>query len=268
MVEPQPSQNGSQGEATELQWPDDEATLILHENATAELRSHRQAADTAELAAINAGYAAEARRYGALERTLWHWKCFTFFVLAVCGSQLVLIAYLAWKQSYIHTYVQVVQVNGEGKVQMLGIPQDLLDFSVEDTMWLDMLSQWVRYWRWIGTDTEMAQAQWQWLYAHACGMATRQLKAWEEDMQPFTPTDREVIVNITARSKMAAPNPASYQVAWTESSKKKYEPAVVTHYTGTFTVSRKRPEKDWEARHNLGGLCVQALSYDVQLVGK
>jgi type IV secretory pathway TrbF-like protein len=178
----------------------------------------------------------------------------------------LLLGVIVWQwldHRHVQAFVQVVQVDDQGKVIQIGIPHDLLAYAPPDGVWIDMLGEWVRRIRWRGTDPVLARAQWAWVYRHTCGQARRILQTLEEREQPFKPGKKLTAVEL--RSITKTPVPASYQVLWAETSTEPASPSVKTAlWTGTFSVGRIQLSTLADALDNRLGLCVSAFDVNPQ----
>jgi type IV secretory pathway TrbF-like protein len=148
-------------------------------------------------------------------------------------------------------------VDEKGQMVQLGIPQDLLAYTPDDAIWLDMLARWVRWVRWRGSDPTLARREWTSAYRHTCSPARRLLQAMEEKEQPFKPSKKLTAVELKSITK--TPAPQSYQVLWSESTTDGVLPSVATTmWTGTFSTGRIQLKTLVEALDNRLGLCVTA----------
>jgi len=69
------------------------------------------------------------------------------FALALLAVVVVLLGWNLWlwlDYCKMQAFVQVVQVDDKGKLLQVGIPQDLLAYTLPDGVWIDMLGEWVR----------------------------------------------------------------------------------------------------------------------------
>src|SRR5215813_4283137 len=175
-------------------------------------------ASAAEVERIQHVYREIERRDGAAQ---WHaalWFRFACLLAVVLLDALSVIAYLALKANQVQAFVQPVQITEEGKMILVGIPQDLLAYQPEDSQWMDMLAQWVTKRRWKGDDDAMKRTRndWAWLYRHTCGAASKFLEGEEVHEQPFKPSKTRASIEITSITKTTTPE--SYQVVWHEVS--------------------------------------------------
>ena len=117
-------------------------------------------ASAAEVARIQQVYREIERRDGAAN---WHaalWFRFACVLAVVLMVSLAAVVYLAVKASKVQAFVQPVQITEEGKMVLIGVPKDLLDYQPDDSQVMDMLAQWVVKRRWKGDeDTYEANAQ-------------------------------------------------------------------------------------------------------------
>ena len=202
------------------------------------------------------------RRDGAAQ---WHtalWFRFSCLLAALLLVSLSAVVFLAMKASRVQAFIQPVQITDEGKMILVGIPQDLLAYQPDDGQWMDMLAQWIMKRRWKGDDEAMKRTRndWGWLYRHTCGAASRVLQGEESTEHPFTPTKQRTSVEITSITRTATPR--SYQVVWHEVSVGKDTATLhAQDFLGTFTVGRLKPTTLTDAMDNRLGICVNG--YDV-----
>ena len=214
---------------------------------------------------IEQAYTEIQRRDSSSEQRTWRAERLT---LALLGLLTLTIGVGLWL--YVHgrtvqAFVQVVQLDDTGRLVQLGIPQDLLRYTPPDGVWMDMLSQWIRYVRWRSPDPTptVAKTQWAWTYRHTCSEARRLLQAVEDKEKPFQPSKKLVAVEIKSITKTAAPE--SYQVLWTETSTDRTNPTVKTEmWSATFSVGRYRPPTLADTLENRLGLCVNAFNLTIQ----
>jgi len=159
--------------------------------------------------------------------------------------------------------VQTVQVTEEGKLGQLGQPADLYDYTPPDAAYLEMASQWVRWVRWRGEDTNMLHAQWAWAYRHTCGTALKALKQYEKVEKPFVPGKKKVGVDVKSVTKTA--HPESYHVIWEENITEMNAPTVKTQqWSATLTVGRIVLKRMDEVLDNRLGICVTGYDWAEQ----
>jgi type IV secretory pathway TrbF-like protein len=212
---------------------------------------------------IEQAYREIQRRDERAEYRTWRMERFALALLAVI---VVLVAVLVWafvNYRKVQAFVQVVQVDDQGKVVHLGVPEDLLAYTPPDGLWMDMLGEWVRRVRWREEDNTHAKDQWKWVYRHTCGQARRLLQALEEKEQPFKLSKKLQTVELQSVTK--TPVPESYQVLWTERSTERSAPMVkVEHWVGTFSVGRMHLPELSDVLDNRLGLCVTAFDVSRQ----
>jgi type IV secretory pathway TrbF-like protein len=241
---------------------DTETPGYLNASGSVDHLARIEDASAAEVERIKHVYHEIERRDGAAQ---WHaslWCRFSCVLAVVLMLALSVIVYLAVKASQVQAYVQPVQLTEEGKMILVGMPQDLLAYAPEDSQWMDMLAQWVTKRRWRGDDEAMKRTRndWAWLYRHTCGYGSKLLTHDEEKEQPFKPSKGRVSIEITSITKTTTPE--SYQVVWHEVSVDKLASTLKEQdYIGTFTVGRVRPKTLAEAMDNRLGLCVNG--YDL-----
>ena len=212
---------------------------------------------TTELERLDTWYRIISQRDGTAERRVWHWQ------LLAAALVVIVLGVGIWDhlspRAEVKAFVQVVQVNEEGQVINLGLPQDLLAYTPQDAQWLDMLSEWVRRVRWRGTDVVMAQADWNWARAHLCGVQAKNLvDEMEKREKPFAQMGKRLVA-VAIKAATATPAPSTYHVFWEEISTETTAQRV-KHYTGTFTVSRMQPATQAVLLQNRLGLCITALN--------
>jgi type IV secretory pathway TrbF-like protein len=219
-------------------------------------------ASAAEVERINHVYREIERRDGAANwhAALWfRFACLLAVVLIVCISAIV---YFAMQASKVQAFVQPVQITDEGKMVLIGVPKDLLDYQPEDSQVMDMLAQWVTKRRWRGDEEgyKRTRNDWSWLYRHSCGYGSKLLAHDEVTEQPFKPSKVRASIEIKSITKTATPE--SYQVVWHEVTVDKLASTLKEQdYIGTFTVGRVRPKNLSEAIDNRLGMCVNG--YDL-----
>jgi type IV secretory pathway TrbF-like protein len=216
---------------------------------------------TTEIERLETWYRIISERDGAAERRVWHWQL-------VCAALVIIALGVGiWDhlspRAEVKAFVQVVQVNEDGRVVHLGLPQDLLSYQPQEAQWLDMLSEWVRRVRWRGSDAIMAQANWNWARAHLCGGPVKDLvDAMERREKPFTDLGKRLVA-VEIKAATATPAPATYHVFWEETSTE-HTVQRVKQYTGTFTVARLQPATQAVLLQNRLGLCITALNISEQ----
>lgn len=216
---------------------------------------------TTELERLETWYRIISERDGTAERRVWHWQLVSAALLVTT------LAVGIWDhlrpRTDVKAFVHTVQVNEEGRVINLGVPQDLLSYQPQEAQWLDMLSEWVRRVRWRGTDPVMAQANWNWARAHLCGLQVKTLvDEMEKRDKPFTDLGKRLVA-VEIKAATATPAPSTYHVFWEETSTESTVQRVKP-YTGTFTVGRFEPPNQAVLMQNRLGLCITALNISEQ----
>ena len=224
--------------------------------------SRVQDASAAEVARIQQVYREIERRDGAAN---WHaalWFRFACLLAVVLIVAISAIVYFAMQASKVQAFVQPVQITEEGKMVLVGLPKDLLDYQPEDAQVMDMLAQWVTKRRWRGDEQDFKRTRndWAWLYRHSCGSGSKLLAHDEVTEQPFKPSKMRASIEIKSMTKTATPE--SYQVVWHEVTVDKLASTLKEQdYIGTFTVGRVRPKNLSEAIDNRLGMCING--YDI-----
>jgi type IV secretory pathway TrbF-like protein len=219
-------------------------------------------ASAAEVERINHVYREIERRDGAAQ---WHaalWFRFACLLAVVLLVAITAIVYFAMQASRVQAFVQPVQITEEGKMVLVGIPKDLLDYQPEDSQVMDMLAQWVTKRRWRGDEEgyKRTRNDWAWLYRHSCGYGSKLLANDEVKEQPFKPS--KVKASIEIKSITRTTTPESFQVGWHEVTVDKLASTLKEQdYIGTFTIGRVRPKTLAEAIDNRLGMCVNG--YDL-----
>jgi len=214
-------------------------------------------ASAAEVERINHVYREIERRDGAAQ---WHaalWCRFACLLAVVLIVAITAIVYFAMQASRVQAFVQPVQITEEGKMVLIGIPKDLLDYQPEESQVMDMLAQWVTKRRWRGDEEgyKRTRNDWAWLYRHSCGYGSKLLANDESKEQPFKPSKVKASIEIKSITKTATPE--SWQVVWHEVTVDKLASTLREQdYIGTFTVGRVRPKTIAEAIDNRLGMCV------------
>jgi len=216
-----------------------------------------QDASQAEIDRVKRVYHEIERRDGAAN---WHaalWFRFACLLAVVVIVALSAIVYFATMASRVQAFVQPVQITEEGKMVLVGMPKDALDYQPEEAEWMDMLAQWVTKRRWRGDEEgyKRTRNDWSWLYRHSCGYGSKLLAHDEVTEQPFKPSRLKASIEIKSITKTTTPE--SYQVVWHEVTVDKLAATLKeVDYVGTFTVGRLRPKTITEAMDNRLGICV------------
>ena len=216
-----------------------------------------QDASQAEIDRVKRVYHEIERRDGAAN---WHaalWFRFACLLGVVVIVALSAIGYFATMASRVQAFVQPVQITEEGKMVLVGMPKDALDYQPEEAEWMDMLAQWVTKRRWRGDEEgyKRTRNDWSWLYRHSCGYGSKLLAHDEVTEQPFKPSRLKASIEIKSITKTTTPE--SYQVVWHEVTVDKLAATLKeVDYVGTFTVGRLRPKTITEAMDNRLGICV------------
>jgi type IV secretory pathway TrbF-like protein len=219
-------------------------------------------ASAAEVERINHVYREIERRDGAAN---WHaalWFRFACLLAVVLIVAISAIVYFAMQASKVQAFVQPVQITDEGKMVLVGLPKDLLDYQPEESQVMDMLAQWVTKRRWRGDEEgyKRTRNDWAWLYRHTCGYRSKLLAHDEATEQPFKLSKVRASIEIKSITKTATPE--SFQVVWHEVTVDKLASTLKEQdYIGTFTVGRVRPKNLSEAIDNRLGMCVNG--YDL-----
>ena len=240
---------------------DNDTPLRLDASGYVDQLARLEDASAAEVERIQHVYREIERRDGAAQ---WHaalWFRFACLLAVVLIVAISAVVYFAMQASKVQAFVQPVQITEEGKMILVGIPQDLLAYQPDDAPWMDMLAQWVTKRRWRGDDEAMKRTRndWAWLYRHTCGAGSKFLEGEEVHEQPFKPTPKRSSIDIKSITKTDTPQ--SYQVFWHEVSIDKVASTLKEQdYIGTFTVGRLKPKTLAEALDNRLGICVNGFS--------
>ena len=214
-------------------------------------------ASAEEVERIRAVYREIERRDGAAN---WHaalWFRFACLLAVVLIVAISAVVYFAMQASKVQAFVQPVQITDEGKMVLVGLPKDLLDYQPEDSQVIDMLAAYVIKRRWRGDDESMKRPRndWSWLCMHSCGYGSKVLAADELKEAPFKASGKRASIEIKSITKTATPE--SWQVLWHEVAvDKQISTLREQDFVGTFTVGRVRPKTLAEAMDNRAGLCV------------
>jgi type IV secretory pathway TrbF-like protein len=212
---------------------------------------------TGELERLEKAYQIIQRRDGAAERRAFQWRMFAYALVAA------LVGLGIWdhldRREALQGFVQVVQVNDEGEVVKVGVPQDLMAYEPSDGQYLDMLAEWVRQVQWRGSDKVATQFNWNWARAHLCGGPVKRLMdAHEKHVKPFENVGKK-LTSIEITHATRTPVPQTYHLLWNEiTSEASVE--TVHPWMGTFTVSRLKPATQAVLLMNHLGLCISAFS--------
>ena len=219
-------------------------------------------ASAAEVERIQHVYREIERRDGAAQwhAALWfRFACLLAVVLIVAVSAVV---YFAMAASRVQVFIQTVQLTENGKMVLIGLPEDLLKYQPEDSAYMDLIASYVTKRRWRGDDDTMKRTRndWAWLYRHSCGLASKTLANDEIKEMPFKPSKMRASIEIKSITKTATPE--SFQILWHEVTVDKLASTLKeADYVGTFTVGRLRPKNLSEVIDNRLGLCVSG--YDL-----
>jgi type IV secretory pathway TrbF-like protein len=228
------SGNGSLPEATTAQWTQAEATLdtILEQ-------------DTAQ------------------EKRAWNWQLIAFGTMLTTLASMGL-AYVGWlTRPEVMPFVQLVQVDDQGKAQMIGDPLRVDVYRPQEAEWSRMLGEWVLRFRWRGVDKPQAQQAWTWLEMYSCGAAREQLQKYievEKPMEQLGVRKRQLTLKNIFKSDM----PHAWTVLWEEMEITGPQAPVTTVNSGTFTVGRRKVANTAMRLHNPLGLCVTGFHWGVQ----
>src|SRR5882724_494770 len=170
---------------------------------------------TTELQGLEAAYRIIQQRDGTAERRAWHWQVTA--MLALVG----LIGVGVWdhldRRGRIEPFVQTVVQQDDGTLVSLGVPQTLLAYEPHEAVWIQMVGEWIKRYRWRGKDAVLAQADMAWVQYHTCGMEARRLlndeqRGWKPEQVGKT------LVQVELKSVTHTPSPLSYQVLWKETT--------------------------------------------------
>src|SRR5215831_5617972 len=209
---------------------------MLHATGYVDQLRRIEDASAAEVERIQHVYREIERRDGAAQwhAALWfRFACLLAVVLIVAVSAIV---YFAMQASRVQAFVQPVQITEEGKMVLVGVPKDLLDYQPEDSAYMDLIAQYVTKRRWKGDDDTMKRTRndWAWLYRHSCGYGSKLLANDEIKEQPFKPSKMRASIEMKSITKTATPE--SYQVVWNEVTVDKGASTLKEQsYVGTFT---------------------------------
>jgi type IV secretory pathway TrbF-like protein len=221
--------------------------------APAEVTAHLK-----ELASIQAAYDTLQQRDGTAERRARNWQVVALF--AIGGLILTGIWDHFDKRKVPQPFVQTVQVTDTGKVQNVGMPIELMDYTPQEEQWRDMLGYWVQFRRWRSGEPIVTQRDWAWIYAHTCGKARELLNQEEKKDKPLDPLQKKQ-VSVAIESVTKSPAPLNYQVLWQETTLDPAAGISTRPYSGTFVVARYQPPNQAALMLNRLGLCVSA--YDI-----
>jgi type IV secretory pathway TrbF-like protein len=214
----------------------------------------RETQDFSQLEALVRCYEVLRQRDGKAEAKAWWWQC---IALALVGV-VVIVSILDHlnPRKVPDPFIQVVQVDDEQRVMMIGYPTRLQDYQPHDKEWEEMIGEWIRIVRWRGKDEVVAQIDYDWAYLHTCGDATKLLKEYEKQEKPFELGKKTVQVEIKNFNKTPGTN--TYTVLWKET---KIEPGAapkIESYSGVFSTGRWTPTTQADLIRNNRGLCITA----------
>lgn len=209
----------------------------------------------------------QARAERARQRDDEKWQTWRWYRMAMCllVTWLITLGIVVWQgmtHRDVQAFVQVVHIE-EGRIVQLGVPEKLLAYEPPESVYMDMLAQWVRAVQWRSHDSTVTKEQWAWAYRHTCGAAQQMLATKEERDKPFA--GDSVIASVEIKSVTKTPAPQSYQVLYTERRIEKNMPSVrESTWTGTFTVGRYHPRAMSDILVNRLGVCVTAFDFSEQ----
>lgn len=218
-----------------------------------------------EIERLETAYRIIQQRDGTAERRAFQWK------ILACTLVVMLLGLGIWdhldRRQTLQGFVQVVQVNEDGKVVNVGVPQDLMSYQPSDSQYLDMLSEWVRKVQWRGSDKVAQEFNWNWARAHLCGGPVQRLMdAHEKHIKPFDNVGKK-LTSIEITHATRTPVPQTYHLLWNEiTSEASVE--TVRPWMGTFTVGRMKPQTQTVKLMNHMGLCIAAFSLSPVQLGE
>jgi type IV secretory pathway TrbF-like protein len=199
----------------------------------------------------------------AQERRAWNWQLIAFGTLALAVASMGL-AYVGWfTRPEVIPFVQLVQVDDQGKTQVTGAPLRVEDYTPQDAEWSRMLGEWVLRFRWRGVDKPQAQQAWTWLEMYSCGAAREQLQKYidvEKPLEQLGVRKRQLTLKNIFKSDM----PHAWTVLWEELEINGPQAPVTTQNSGTFTVGRRKVASTAMWLHNPLGVCVTGFHWGVQ----
>jgi len=215
----------------------------------------------AEIQALETAYRVIQQRDGTAERRARDWKVTA--LLALLG----LIGVGVWdhldRRGRIEAFVQTVAQQDDGTLVSLGVPQTLLAYEPHEAVWIEMVGEWIKRYRWRGKDAVLAQADMAWVQYHTCGMEARRLL--NEEHRNWKPEQvGKTLVQVELKSVTKTPSPLSYQVLWKETTIPKALPPQEKMYTATLTTGRTSPASQEMLMSNRLGTCVTAWNLSEQ----
>jgi type IV secretory pathway TrbF-like protein len=216
---------------------------------------------TTELQGLEAAYRIIQQRDGTAERRAWSWQVTA--ILALVG----LIGVGVWdhvdRRGKIEPFVQVVVQQDDGSLVSLGVPQTLLAYEPHEAVWVEMVGEWIKRYRWRGKDAVLARADTDWLQYHTCGMEAQRVLT--EEQRGWKPEHvGKVLAMVELKSVTKTPSPLSYQVLWKETTIPKALPPQEKMYTATLTTGRTTPASQEMLMQNRLGTCVTAFNLSEQ----
>src|SRR5215813_11308526 len=117
---------------------DNDTPLRLDASGFVDHLARLEDASAAEVERIQHVYREIERRDGAAQ---WHaalWCRFACLLAVVLIVAISAIVYFAMQASKVQAFVQPVQITEDGKMVLVGLPKDLLDYQPEDSQVMDM----------------------------------------------------------------------------------------------------------------------------------
>ena len=161
----------------------------------------------------------------------------------------------------VQGFVQVAQVDENQRIQFVGWPQRIEEYTPEEGQWRYMLQEFITHLRWRSPDMRMTQEAWKWLDLYTCGAGRQHLKMIFDQEKPFEPNALKVELDVKNIARTEAP--AAFYVFWDELRIKGSEESQKVTQTATITVGRRKVNSHQMRLHNPYGLCVTGFSMGV-----
>jgi type IV secretory pathway TrbF-like protein len=154
-------------------------------------------------------------------------------------------------------FVQTVQVDEAGTVQLLGVPKEMMEYTPQDGQWLKMLAEYVIHLRWQSTDLVQMDTVWKpngWLDLYTCGVARQLLKAEYDEVMAGRAKKVKVSLELSNITKIDIP--MAFNAQWDEFRVEGSSTGKKSNKSWTFSVGRRPVDSIHMRKFNPFGLCV------------
>lgn len=195
--------------------------------------------------------------------TLWHAKLLIGGLIVIIVTLAVLAVIMGIKAQAVVPFVQVVQVDEQGRVQMLGVPKEMMDYTPQDAQWIQMLWEFITRLRWQETDQRHEDEVWKkggWLDLHTCGVARQQISEMRDEDLALKSKGEKVKVEVAPKNVTKLELPMAWNVTWEEERFVGSAKGKKSEKIWTFKVTRRKVDSVAMRGMNPYGLCVSGIS--------